>query len=102
MPYGDYDLCVVANGISSHCVNFCYGKPSTSCCHTRTVDPCCCHQEPCCCTEAVPTDPEVVDLRNQVKRLQNSIDRFSSIVGGEVGKGQPKDTKDKEEQEYKK
>ena len=23
VPYGEYDLCVIANGISSHCVTFC-------------------------------------------------------------------------------
>jgi hypothetical protein len=95
IPYGEYDLCVIANGISSHCVSFCH-KPVGPCCYAaKKVDLCCCTEEPCCC-DTRTSNPEVAELKDQLKRLQNSMDRLTSIVGGEVGVGQPKD-KHKEE-----
>jgi hypothetical protein len=96
IPYGDYDLCVIANGISSHCVSFCHRKPGKPGCHdTRKVDPCCCHEDPCDADDRV-SDPEVVELRDQVKRLQNSINRLSALGRGEAGVAQPKETRDEE------
>jgi hypothetical protein len=97
VPYGEYDLCVIANGISSHCVSFCHRQPSKHCCRdTEKVDPCCRHEEPCCDDDRA-SDPEVVQLRNQLKGLQNSIDRLTAVVGGEVGLAQPKEKQSEEE-----
>jgi hypothetical protein len=102
IPYGEYDLCVIANGISSHCVSFCHRRPvKPCCCQTKEVGPCCCHEQPCCCDQTPARDPEVNELRDQIKRLQNSMDRLTSIAAGEVGKGQPKDTHDEEEKQAK-
>lgn len=98
LPYGDYDLCVIANGISSHCVSFCHSR---TCCHNaKKADPCCCHEEPCCDDDR-RSNPEVTDLRDQVKRLENSMNRLTAVVRGEAAVAQPKDTKDKEENEGK-
>jgi Kelch motif len=97
IPYGEYDLCVIANGISSHCVSFCHCRPGKPCCYVRKcVDPCCCHEDPCR-TDDRASDPEVVELRDQVKRLQNSMDRVIAVASGEAGRAQPKDTKEQEE-----
>jgi len=98
IPYGDYDLCVIANGISSHCVSFCHHKPRKSCCCPDTkVDPCCCsHEDPCEAGDRV-SDPEVVELRGEVKRLQNSLKRLAAVGKGEGGTAQPKETRDEEE-----
>ncbi len=102
VPYGEYDLCVIANGISSHCVGFCHRKPVKPCCHdTKTSDSCCCQEDPCGCGER-ESDPEVVLLRDQVKRLQNSINRLASVMKGEGGAAQAKETRDEEEKERKK
>jgi len=91
IPYGEYDLCVIANGISSHCVSFCHRRPARPCCHQK-VDPCQCHEQSCCCCDETPAgNIEVNELRDQLKRLQNSMDRLTAVIGGEVGKGQPKE-----------
>lgn len=95
-PYGDYDLCVIANGISSHCVSFCHQKPCGPCCHeAKQVCMCSCHRQTGC-DEQRSTDPEIVALRNQVKRVQNSIERLTAVVGGELGLAQPKDKNSQE------
>jgi hypothetical protein len=95
IPYGDYDLCVIANGISSHCVSFCHRKPCKPCCHeTPKVDPCCCREDPCCCDDDRRSDPEVTGLRDQVARLQNSMSRLTSVVNGEEGVPQPKEKRE--------
>lgn len=98
IPYGDYDLCVIANGISSHCVSFCHRKPRKPCCHDAKAEPCCCQEERCVDEEQV-SNPEVVELRDQLKRLQNSVNRLASLVQGETGTAQPKETHDEEEKE---
>ncbi len=98
IPYGDYDLCVIANGISSHCVSFCHRKPEKPCCHDmkKRDTCCCCHDDPCEADDRV-SNPEVAELRDQLKRLQNSMSRLAAVVRGEVVPGQPKETRDQEE-----
>lgn len=96
IPYGDYDLCVIANGISSHCVSFCHHKP---CCDDdKKADPCHCHADPCCAYDR-GSDPEITELKDQLKRLQNGFDRLTNIVAGETSLAQPKDKKEQEENE---
>ena len=103
LPYGEYDLCVIANGISSHCVSFCHRRPAVPCCHqTRDVGPCGCQEQPCCCNESPAGNPEVQELRDQIKRLQNGMERLTAVIGGEVGTPQPKETRDQEEAQDKK
>jgi hypothetical protein len=100
VPYGEYDLCVIANGISSHCVNFCHRKPVSPCCHDTRKDDCCRPEDPCQCGQR-ESDPDVVVLRGEVKRLQNSINRLSSVMKGEGGAAQAKETHDEEDKEKK-
>jgi hypothetical protein len=106
LPCGDYDLCVIANGISSHCVSFCHERPSRACgCLGGHEAPrtCCCSEPRGCgreCPREIP-DPEIGALRDQVKRLENGMNRLVAVVKGEAGAAQPKETKDQEEQEEK-
>ena len=80
VPHGHYDLCVVANGISSHCVSFHHHTPKHKCgCETRS---CCCGQtrEEICCEEDEVIEPEILELRRQVKGLQLSVHRLASRI----------------------
>jgi hypothetical protein len=71
LPYGRYDLCVVANGISSHCVDFCHAPRRPCGCQEERCDSC--RKERC----EPMRDPEVLTLRAQVRSLQASLRRFS-------------------------
>ena len=83
LPYGNYDLCVVANGISSHCVDFCHHRPKRcNCSDTRSrreAESCCrdACTEVCCCEERT-ADPEIVRLQGELKTLQNTVRRLTS------------------------
>jgi len=80
LPQGHYDLCVVANGISSHCVDFPHHRrrrhehehAEASCCKPS----CTC----CCCPEDAMDDAEIRELQDEVRRLQNSVHRLTSMV----------------------
>jgi Kelch motif len=103
IPYGAYDLCVIANGISSHCVNLCHSKPCKPCCHepkcgcTET----CCHQECSCCEyDDRAGHPEVVELKQQVRSLQNSLNRLGAPPP--EFEHQPKETQEQEHDENQK
>jgi hypothetical protein len=105
VPYGHYDLCVIANGISSHCVSFCHHRPKKRCCCdvriNQTSEICCgevCDDDPCC-EEDYVVDPEIVELKKQVKGLQNSMHRLSSLVKTEEPVREPKEKAKKEVEE---
>src|ERR1700693_1913342 len=100
VSYGEYDLFSIPTEISSHCVSFCHRKPVKPCCHDTKKDSCCCQEDPCGCCER-ESDTEVVVLRGQVKRLQNSVNRLASVMKGEGGPAQAKETKDEEEKDRK-
>ena len=72
LPFGRYDLCVVANGISSHCVDFCHLPPQSCCCG---------HGDPCeqCETRWMrgAAEHEVTRLHEQIRGLRESVRRFS-------------------------
>ena len=101
VPCGDYDLCVIANGISSHCVTFCHDPARrTCCCHQEAPRAgCgCAERSECCCGDHPRApDPSVGELRDRVRYLENSIHRLTSVVKGEPPTPQPKETKDKED-----
>jgi hypothetical protein len=96
VPYGQYDLCVIANGISSHCVRFCHRKPTEHrCCEIKRKPETCC-QEACedsCCQEDYVVSPEIVELKGQLKMLQNDIHRVSYLIKTEEPVRQPKETR---------
>lgn len=98
IPYGNYDLCVIANGINSHCISFCHCRPKLPCdCdHHRTT----CGYEKCCneaCNEDVcyvkdwEIDPEITELQDEVKRLQRTFHRLSSRIKVEEPVREPKE-----------
>ena len=104
VPYGHYDLCVIANGISSHCISYCHHRPKKSCgCETRGKhghegygrEVC---EDPCCCEETV-IDPEIVELKEQLKRLQSSVYRLASLSRIEALVREAKETRKAEETE---
>jgi len=89
LPHGHYDLCVVANGISSHCVDFGHhrrkrheheagcGEEACGCKCCCERESCCCRKGACCCREE---HPEMEELKDEVRRLQNSVHRLASMV----------------------
>lgn len=83
LPHGHYDLCVVANGISSHCVDFPHHRrrkhehAEKSCCKPSCTCSCC---DPCCCPEDRMDEAEVRELQEEVRRLRNSVHRLTSMV----------------------
>jgi Kelch motif len=106
IPYGHYELCVIANGISSDCVRFGHHHPHKPCgCHVccRQESECGC-REACkpdpCCEEALVIEPEVIELRGEIKRLHNSIHRLASLIKIEEPHRERKEVtqKDKEEE----
>jgi hypothetical protein len=89
IPFGDFELCVIANGISSHCVSFCH-RPEHSChCGQRHNDSCC-GSTSCYCEEAT-IDPQISQLRRDMKTLQRSIQRIGAVTAGEQPDRQPKE-----------
>ncbi len=82
LPHGHYDICVVANGISSHCVSFSHHKPKRhgSGCDESECSECCCREtrEECCCEEESVLEPEILELKREVKDLQRSVHRLAS------------------------
>jgi hypothetical protein len=100
VPYGDFELCVVANGISSHDVPFCHrpvscgGGKAGCCCTGSTGGP----DSDCCCPE-VMADPGVTRLQAQIGTLQRSVQRISALTPREAPARQAKDTHQDEEAE---
>jgi hypothetical protein len=83
VPHGHYELCVIANGISSHCVGFRHHPHhhGEECCPHHSG--CGCHEcckETKCCKEDDVRRPESEALRGEVHRLSRSIHRLSSLI----------------------
>ncbi len=80
-PYGDYELCVIANGISSHCISFCHRRHQPGCSCGKK---CCCSRSPePCCDEKADVDPHIRRLQAELKTLRNSIMRIGRSSVGE-------------------
>lgn len=85
LPYGPYDLSVIANGIASNIVTISF-KPQKS----RLIDTRYKRELELFAKEIVEgdpwdkrqwvVDPEIIELRSQIKSLQNSVNRLSSII----------------------
>jgi len=104
VPYGDFELSVVANGISSHCVPFCHRRVSQPCAGaTRTG--CGCAGEPApgrgsdCCCEETTIDPRVSQLQAQVDTLQRGVQRIGALTAAQPPERQPKESHQEEETE---
>jgi hypothetical protein len=97
VPYGDFELCVVANGISSHCVPFCHRQVRQPCA-SATTGGCCGTGDSAagfstdCCCEDTTMDPRVARLQAQVDSLQRSVQRIGTLTTPELPERQPKDS----------
>jgi hypothetical protein len=92
VPYGDYELCVIANGISSHCISFCHRRSERPYGCGKSED--CCHRcEETCCHER-PIDPQVVRLKEDLRALQAKVSRLDSLAAGEPPALQPKERRE--------
>jgi hypothetical protein len=79
LPYGDYELCVVANGISSHCVSLCHQRQGRGCgCGKESH--CCCGSRDKCSPDEAP-DPRVLRLEAELKTMRDSLGRMGSVAG---------------------
>jgi hypothetical protein len=66
VPYGTYELSVIANGISSHVIDFCHRRHEQRCGCGKT-EGCCCRGADPCCREEVAMDPQFIRLNQQLK-----------------------------------
>ncbi len=107
IPYGHYELCVIANGISSRCCSFGHHRLHDPChCEEcRRQDSACCgreiHKESICGEEEAVLEPEIVELRGEIRRLSRSVHRLSSLIKVEEPHREHKEvtTKEKEDEE---
>lgn len=84
VPHGHYDLCVVANGISSHCMTFSHHKK-------HPAEQCCCPKpDPCGCKEESVLEPEILDIKRELKRLEKTVHFLASRIRIEEPKHEPK------------
>jgi hypothetical protein len=89
IPYGDYELRVIANGISSHEVSFCHRRAGTTCGCAASRSDCQCEQT--CCPGPEASDPQIVRLRQELKALRADVQRLGSPDRGERPARQPKE-----------
>jgi Kelch motif protein len=84
VPHGHYDLCVVANGISSHCVSLRHHKSGKECGCDSSSSGCskCCCKEVCesRCEEESAIEPEILALKRELKSLQKSVHLLASRI----------------------
>jgi hypothetical protein len=90
VPYGDYELCVIANGISSHCISFCHRRPRQQC-GCGKADGCCGRCTEVCCREGRTIDPQVVTLEAELRAVQGSVQRLVSLRADTQPARQPKE-----------
>lgn len=90
LSYGDYELCVIANGISSHCVTLCHRR-LTQACECGRAEGCSCGGRAVCCGEEKATSPEIVRLSAQLGELQRTVERTRPRGAGELPATQPKE-----------
>ncbi|MEP6691582.1 MAG: hypothetical protein ABJD07_10520 [Gemmatimonadaceae bacterium] len=88
IPYGNYDLCVIANGISSHCQAFAHNRPNKPYFIDHGLKEVFEHYgkivfegDPFKWRDWVVDPVDVVRLKQQVKQLQNSVNRLNSLIG---------------------
>jgi hypothetical protein len=91
VPYGDYELVVIANGIGSHEINFCHRRHRPECTCGKS-NCCCCPQSPeLCCNEEFTVDPQIVRVRAELRTLHRTIEQISRPPAGEPPTRQPKE-----------
>jgi hypothetical protein len=88
VPYGNYDLCVIANGISSQCASFSHNPPNKPFFLDHGLKEVFEHYgkliyegDPFNWRDWIVDPAEVVQLKQRVKQLQNSVTRLNSLIG---------------------
>lgn len=79
LPYGDYQLCAIANGIDSHSVIFCHRHAQTPCCEAgkKHSSECGCGAcNPCCCEEP-QEDSQITRLQSELKAMERGLQRLT-------------------------
>jgi hypothetical protein len=99
IPYGHYELNVIANGISSNYIGFKHHHPDCLCKDCCRQKPECCHPEHICDEARGMPQPDIVALRSQIHKLFRSVDRFASHIPIEEPHRQPKEVKRPEKEE---
>lgn len=84
IPYGEFELCVVANGISSHCLPFCHQPTYRPCDRAVSKGAACCASSAAppgsgCCCDSSKADPQVGRLQARVDSLQRSVQRIETL-----------------------
>jgi Kelch motif len=92
IPYGDYELRVIANGISSHRVSFCHRRPGTNCGCATGKSGCPCEQA--CCPEPTASDPQVRRLQQELKTLRAGMQRLAPADSSSRPARQPKERRE--------
>jgi hypothetical protein len=91
LPYGDYELVVIANGISSHEINFCHRRHRPECTCGKSSCCCCPQSRELCCNEEFTADPQIVRVRAELQTLRRTIEHISRPSAGEPPTRQPKE-----------
>lgn len=105
VPYGHYELCVIANGISSRCISFGHHHPQRPCkCEECRPAPCACScreapKDCACCEGETMPEPEIIELHAEVRSLSRSVHRLSSLMKAEKPHHDPKEVRKKEKGE---
>jgi hypothetical protein len=90
LPAGRYDLCVVANGIGSHCVDFCHERRRPCACGSERRDTC--GRERC----EPARDREVAKLRAQLGSLKASVRQITGQEQPEEERARKREVHDTE------
>ena len=106
VPYGEYELCVIANGISSHCHHFHHERRHEGGRACLPVESACTCREECkpdpCGAALLAVEPEIVELRDEMKRLHAGLHRFDLKIEIEEPHREAKERRKEEKDERKK
>lgn len=99
VPYGRYELCVIANGISSRYTGFDHHRRHKSgdchpCCAGEADCDCGKYKESECREHDAMSDPELIALRNELGQLKRSIHRLNSFIPVPEPHREPKEAKE--------
>lgn len=87
VPYGNYDFCVIANGISSHCVAFTHSRPNKAFFFDHgfkevfeRFGKLIYEGDPFNWRDWAVDPVDITRLRQQVRQLENSVKRLNSLI----------------------
>ncbi len=79
LPYGDFQLTVIANGIESHSVSFCHRRVQNPCCGAdmKPSKHCGCEASIQCCCDEQAADPQITHLRSELQNLTRGLQHLA-------------------------